>query len=485
MPLRVPAQRRRSQEPGAEPPGTAGPLPAVPFNQRVRLLVEAVDHPDELALAQGLMEARGWTVRRAAREDAPATAGGGRVALVVEVRLGGSRWRAERAACGAVERLARTHQLGLWVRDVALLLRPDDPRTEYHVVRRPGTGTGPRDRLGRWRAALGGRGAHRLLRLPAGLTREAVEREVAERPLGGAAFTTEAFELRPAPPETEEAAARAAAGAAARAGRGASRAVPRAAVAVAAAALLGWAAAEAGAGPLWWPAVVAPFCAPGVYFALRDSWFSRNAVWLVPLALPVGWSMATWLGRLMQASYLDRFGVPSGSVRSAGDLWPYAAAAEPLGLALGFVLVFTTVAGWLRHVHIAKGDNRLALVAVTVLLSASFAAVALLAGARDADRAAGEAASAARRGHAPVAYFGVRGTLMCVVPVGDGPLPVENGPVPADHPVLSFGASGDWIWLWDPRRSQALSVRREDVQLLPAPAASAVSGGSRRTGCGR
>ncbi|MFE0625708.1 hypothetical protein ACFW3D_01905 [Streptomyces sp. NPDC058864] len=476
MPPRVPAQRRRPQEPGAERPGTAGALPAVPFNQRVRLLVEAVDQPDELSLARALMEARGWAVRRADRADAPATAGGSRVALVVEVRLSGSRWRAERAACGAVERLARTHQLGLWVRDAALLLRAEDPRTEYRVVRRPGTGTGWRARLARWRAACGGRGAHRLLRLPDGLTREAVERELTERPLGGAAFTAEAYELRPAPPETEAEAA------AARRTASRVRVLPGVAVA-AAAGLLGWAASEAGAGPLWWPlAAVALFCAPGVYFGLRDSWFSRNAVWLVPLALPVGWSLVTWLGRLMQALYLDRFGIPSGSVRSAGDLWPYAAAAEPLGLALGFVLFFTAVAGWLRHVHVAKGDNRLALVAVIVLLSAAFGATALLAGARDADRAARDAGAAARRGHAPAAYFGMQGTLMCVVPVGDGPVPVENGPVPADHAVLSFGASGDWIWLWDPDRSQALSVRRDDVQLLPA---AAVSGGSRRTGCGR
>ncbi|WP_431968935.1 hypothetical protein [Actinacidiphila sp. bgisy160] len=482
MPLRVPAQRRRrSQEPGTERPEAAGVVPAVvptvPFNQRVRLLVEAVDQPDELALVQGLMEERGWAVRRAGREDAPATAGGGRVALIVEVRLNGSRWRAEKAACGAVERLARTRQLGLWVRDAALLLRPDDPRTEYRVIRRPGAGASRRDRLARWWAACGGRGAHRLLRLPDGVTREAVERELAERPLGGGTFTPGAYELRPAPPETVEAAA---------AGTR-HPAVPRvrvlpAVAGVVAAALLGWAAAEAGAEPLWWPlAAVALLCAPGVHFALRDSWFSRNAVWLVPLALPVGWSLVTWLGRLMQAFYLDRFGIPSGSVRSAGDLWPYAAAAEPLGLALAFVLFFTAVAGWLRHVHIAKGDNRLALVVVAVLLSVAFAATALVAGAGDADRAARGAATAARQGYVPATYFGLHGTLMCVVPVGEGPVPVENGPVPADHAVLSFGAAGDWIWLWDPDRSQALSVRREDVQLLPAPAVS----GSRRTGCGR
>ncbi|WP_431949305.1 hypothetical protein [Actinacidiphila sp. bgisy167] len=470
MPLRVPAQRRRPQEGGAELPGTAGALPAVPFNQRVRLLVEAVDQPDELALAQGLMEARGWAVRRAGREDAPATARGGRVALVVEVRLNGSpRWRAERAACGAVERLARTHQLGVWVRDAALLLRPpDDPRTEYRVIRRSGAGGGRRERLARLRAALGGRGAHRLLRLPAGLTREAVERELSERPLGGSAFAAEVHELRPAPPETAEAAA------GPRRTPSRVRALP--ALVFAAAALPAWAATGAGTGLLWWSLTAAGLiCAPGVYYALRDSWFSRNAVWLVPLALPLGWSLVTWLGRLMQSAYLERFGIPSGSVRSAGGLWPYAAAAEPLGLALGFVLFATAVAGWLRHVHIAKGDNRLALVTVTVLLSAAFAATALLAGARDADHAARDAATAAARGQAPKGYFGVRGALMCVVPVGEVPVPVENGP------VLSFGASGDWIWLWDPDRAQALSVRRDDVRLLPAPEVS----GSRRTGCGR
>jgi hypothetical protein len=452
-------------------------LPAAAFNQRVRLLVEAVDQPDELALAQGLMETRGWTVRRAGREDSPVTAGGSRVALVVEVRLNGSRWRAEKAACGAVERLARTHQLGLWVRDAALLARPDDPRTQYRVIRRPGDGTSWRSRLARWWAACGGRGAHRLLRLPNGLTREAIERELTERPLGGNEFTAETYELRPAPPETDqEATVRA------------RRRLPRVWMVPAAAGLV---AAAVGGQALPGPpgtavavpvlAALALLCAPGVYFALRDSWFSRNAVWLIPLALPVGWSLVTWLGRLMQAFYLGWFGIPSSSVRSTEDLWRFAAAAEPLGLALAFVLFLTAVTGWLRHVHVAKGDNRLALVAVAVLLSAAYALTSLVVGSRNADSAARDAASAARRGETPPAFFGLRGTLMCVVPVGDGPLPVENGPVPSDRAVLSFGSSEEWIWLWDPRRSQAFSVRREDVRLLPAPAVS----GSRRTECGR
>jgi hypothetical protein len=63
---------------------------------------------------------------------------------------------------------------------------------------------------------------------------------------------------------------------------------------------------------------------------------------------------------------------------------------------------------------------------------------------------------------------------MCVHPVEpDQPVPVENGPVPTDHPVVSFGSAGDWIWLWDPDRhngkiQESFAVRCENVRLIPA-----------------
>ncbi|MFI1364385.1 hypothetical protein [Streptomyces griseochromogenes] len=47
--------------------------------------------------------------------------------------------------------------------------------------------------------------------------------------------------------------------------------------------------------------------------------------------------------------------------------------------------------------------------------------------------------------------------------------------MPTTHPVLSFQASGDTVWLWDPDPARgkdtsrhALRLRAEDVQLVAA-----------------
>ncbi|MGP4112144.1 hypothetical protein ACTWP5_14660 [Streptomyces sp. 4N509B] len=519
-----------------EDDGEAAAPPTAPFTQRVLVLVEVVDEPGELALARDLLAGRGWPVRDAAPDETPppppgpTSDGAGpptRRALVVEVRLNGARWRAERAAKGAVTVIARRRKLALWVRDATLLSPPREDRTTYRVVRRA-TG-GPLPRL--W-ARLGGRDAHRVLGLPTRLTREAVERELTDRRLGRDRFATADHELLPPPPETEEEAA-----------RRTTEPVPLPTLVLAAAALLG---ALAGGYWLWWAdgltlgvplvmlllaaAVFAAFpwreplrlaarvavgpllaagCAllgwmladaqsdtgtepvdqllmigavslgmlslAGVWLALRQTWVSRNAVWLVPVAVPVAGSMVAWLGRLMRAVYLEAFDIPAGSVRSVESLWDYAAAGRPLGIALAFVLLFTGALGWARHVYFARGDNRVYAIVATLLASLVYALTAVGLGVDAAHSAAERAMAEAGDGRNPAPYFGLRGGLMCVHPVGAEPIAVENGPVPTGHPVLSFGSSEEWVWLWDPARaarsdvdaSDTFAVRRDDVRLVP------------------
>ncbi|WP_181449547.1 hypothetical protein [Streptomyces cyaneus] len=74
----------------------AGP-PAPPRRRRVRMLVDVVDHPDEVAYVTALFEERGWAVRLAEGDEAaPGVAH--RTTLVVEVRLHGARLGALRTA---------------------------------------------------------------------------------------------------------------------------------------------------------------------------------------------------------------------------------------------------------------------------------------------------------------------------------------------------------------------------------------------------
>lgn len=548
----MPVVRQAGGQPSGQPDGqpgdpAAGPAdgpeqaPVAPFTQRVLVLVEIVAEPSEIALARALLAERGWPVREAAPDETPpppepspgsdpepaGAAARPRHHLVVEVRLNGARWRAERAAVSAVESLARRHKLALWVRDAAVVTPPREHRATYRVVRRPD------GRLLRLVAWLTGLGAHRLLRLPAALTREDVERELRHRRLGGIRFAADHRLVPPPPADEAEAARRSPDG------------VPRPLVVLGA---VGLVAAVAWGYGLWWaegPALVVPlamlaltgaafaafpwreplpravrlaagptlvaccaamggllaaagadrdsspgqdlqlfaaalvvlFVLPGVYLALRQTWLSRNAVWLVPLAVPVAGSTVAWLGRLMRAVYLEEFDVPAGSVRSVESVWDYAAAAKPLGTAVCFVLLFTGLLGWARHTYLALGGGRVYAVVATLVASLLYVLVGIGVGVDAARADARRAMADARAGRTPAAYFGLQGSLLCVRPVdGDGgAVAVENGPVPTGHPVLSFGSSEEWIWLWDPRRdgagSPTVAVRREDVRLIPPGAA--------------
>lgn len=502
-------------------PAPAPVRPNAPFTVRVRALVEVVAQADEVAKARWALEENGWSVREATPEERTGVADD-RVGLVVDGRLYGSRWWAEKAAVAALTRLAGRRTLALVVRDAVLVTVEDEPRVGYRVVRAFGPAGRLRGILLRLWARCGGRNLHRLAHVPAGHTREQIQRELETRRLGDHRLPAGEYELVPAPPADAAEAARRLPGTLGR-GRQAlavagllvavaggflshDRAWPLALVIVVPAFLIGAFAAFpardrstpvvirallsggvsgflvylggalGGAMPdddgstTLLTAVFVVFTAPGVYFALRGSWVARHATLLVTLATPVAWAAVRWLGRLMQSAYLDTFGIPSEAVRATADFWHYAAVAEPVLVALGFTLLFTAAYGWLRHVHFAVNTDRIFALTMTVLLSVLYALTAISVGLAEADGAAERAAERAEGGHDPAPYFGLEGALMCVRPVRDEPLAVENGPVPTDHPVLSFGASGDWIWLWDPERDgprKAFVVLRSGVQLVP------------------
>jgi hypothetical protein len=487
------------------------------------MLVDVVDQADEVAYATGLFEERGWVVRSASDEEAtPAVAG--RVSLMVEVRLHGARFGALRTAVVEVERLVRQAELGAWVRDAALVEYERPATTTYNIHRvQPG-----------WRGRLIGLGLadeQRAVTVVAGPDSEREARARASaRTLGGRTFRPSEHGLRvpghsDADPPLDESPhdrrvrlAWVTAGAAGIALAfvcgmyvvwadgpwkllpgvlSAAGALPLAraaketrdrggtvqwSVGVVGTSAIAACGALAGRGlepRLFWAilllAAAAGFTCAGVVLALRRTVFIRHAAWLVPLSVPVLWSIVAWLGGEMHDEYLDRFDIRADSVPTPA-LGRYLAAAEPVALALGSVLFFVAVVGWLRHLHAGRDAGfRLYGIVVTTLLATLFTLTAIYLGADRATRAAGkDAQRTASRGTEPPGYFGLKGHLMCLRPVEpDKPLPVENGPIVTAHPVLFFGSTDEWIWLWDPAHGdgddwESFAVRREDVQLIPA-----------------
>ncbi|WP_328871307.1 hypothetical protein OHT76_14925 [Streptomyces sp. NBC_00287] len=478
-----------------------------------------VDQPDEVAYVTGLFEERRWAVRPA-EESAVAH----RTTLVVEVRLHGARFGALRTATMEVERLVRQAELGAWVRDAALVEHPRPATTTYNVHRVQPT----------WRRLLiwlGLTDEQRAVTVPAGPeSQQAARTELSARTLGGRDFDPAAHGLRvpgysdanppldETPHERRVRLAWVAAGAvgivlAVGCGMyvmwadGWWKLLP-ALLSAAGALPLGraaketrdrgrpvqWAAGVAGTSALaafgalvgrdtepqvLWAALLvlalAAFTGAGSVLAVRRTVFTRHAAWLLPLSVPVVWSMVHWLGGQMHSAYLDRFDIRADAVPT-GRLGTYLVAAEPMGLALGSALFFLAIVGWLRHLHLGRDSgNRFFAAVLATLLAVVYALTAVGLGTSKAASAAGRAAeNAARVGDEPPAYFGIYGHFMCLRPVAeDAPLAVYNGPAPTDHPVLSFGTTGDWIWLWDPARENGLiqesfAVRREDVQLIPA-----------------
>ncbi|MDL2081619.1 hypothetical protein QNN03_34855 [Streptomyces sp. GXMU-J15] len=518
---RTPDDTPPTPEP-ASPDPAAGP-PAPPYRRRVRMLVDVVDQQDEVAYVTALFEERGWTVRPAeAAEAAPAVAH--RTSLIVEVRLHGARLGALRTATVEMERLVKQAELGAWVRDAALVEYRRPPRTTYYVHR-------ARPTLGRWWIRLGAADEQRAVTVPAGPdSRRTAEAELTARDLGGRAYDPAEHALRvPShsdadPPRDETPHERRtrwmwlAAGAvglinalvcgmcvvwaegawkllpvllspagALPLSRTAKETRDRSTAVQWAVGVLGTTLAAAfgalvgqGEGPgllLVGLLLVAYglFTGAGVFLALRRTFFTRHAAWLVPLSVPVLWSVIHWLGGQMHSTYLDRFDIRASAVPTPG-LGTYSAAAEPMALVLGCVLLFVAVVGWLRYFHAGTDRGfRVYSVVVATLLAIAYALGAVVLANSKAASAAGRAAeNAAREGTRPPSYFGLHGQFMCLRPVDPAqPLAVDNGPAPTDHPVLSFGTSGDWVWLWDPRRNggpvqESFAVRREDVQLLPA-----------------
>ncbi|UWE09043.1 hypothetical protein [Actinacidiphila bryophytorum] len=510
--------------------GAPGQLPPTPFNRRIRLLLDVVDQPDEVALAEQLLQERGWPVRRATPGDF-VTPRAGRIVLVVEVRLYGAERGSVQAAIRQVEQMAALAKVGLWIREAAPVRPAVQVSATYFLHRRPSFGGRRMQALTTVLINSGMANVEGVLRLPEPADRAIAEEELSQHTLGSRPFDSRLDMMRAQP-----------------GGRGRSRigdgperryrlrvlaclvtmvilgvvatgmaveTVPAAwkAAAILPAVLLAWPlgnwfapatipprrrrrlgtwafglpptvtllamgyvlqrAAKGGPGTQAATYILLPLgllSLYGVWLALARSWFSRNASWLIPLSAAPAAFVIPWFGNLMYAVYLDEnFGIPADSVPMMTGSH-YAVALRPVLIATAFTLFFLGLGGWVRHFHGLNVLREMVWASITVL-AVVYIGTTLLVGLESANNAAARAAAAAQAGHDPAPYFGLNGHLVCLQPTAQA-IPIWNGPLPTDHAVLTFGGSGDRFWVWDPRREQAMSLRLEDVTVVPARSGS-------------
>ncbi|WP_432173540.1 hypothetical protein [Streptomyces sp. Tue6028] len=490
-----------------------------PSTHRIRILVAVVNDPHEVDLAKQCFSERDWRVLVwEASQDLVTALGNGRVGLLVEARLEGSSFGAVRTAVRVVDRLARDRHIGMWALD-AFAYNPrqnNGPLTVYEVRDQPGTdAVRPWPYPWRWLLHRVNPSGHRVVSWPAGSSRDDVEAALS---LGAGALLDIPFEPgRHRVTETGDSIAPllsalpnvraqwwpvlATMSLAALVGAiGHVAAWPIAGATlmglawwlgedvvpvgrpwywrllrgVILALILGWAPYRA-ASQQQGPEVVGGallILVSGLVlwqmgFALRNSWFSRNASWILPLLIPALAVSLPWLGELQYSTYLDSgFGIPPDTVSIALPA-RYAVTQLPLVAAGAMVVVMTLFIGICRYFYIPVGRDRLTSSSQRILLITCIIAVLaapVVVGISTADNLAGAARAEAHSGHVPEQYYGLRGRLVCVH-VLDSDFPVFNGPIPYERPLLTFGSSGDQVWLWDPVTDEAISAPADGVAL--------------------
>ncbi|OIJ63256.1 hypothetical protein [Streptomyces mangrovisoli] len=213
----------------------------------------------------------------------------------------------------------------------------------------------------------------------------------------------------------------------------------------------------------------------GCVYALRQSWVSRNAAALLPIAVvPLAWVLP-WMGRLAQGIYLTVcLGIPLSSA-NVDPVWTYLAGIKPAGLCMAALLCGLAAFGWCRHFYWITGSRAYCLTVVGTL-TALMMVLAVLVGLTSATSGADRTAAQAAAGQDPSPFFGISARRVCVHPLDAAGTAVQPGPLPTGHPVLAFDVTGDETWLWDPLRvtgsaglaKGALRVRTEQIVTRPA-----------------
>ena len=488
------------------------------FRHRVHVLTEVIDDADEIELITTVFQRRGWVVRGARSGEACGYPAMNRTWLVVEVRFNGYPRTAPKVAAKQIEEVAEKLKLGVWVRYAEIISFSREPGKTYYIDENPAPWLSGCRLLSRALRLAGVPRTIGLIRLPTSAKESDARDELARFNLGRP-FDASRNSVRPEIPDLPQTARRATlpeppgwpirlaaaagmvlavvCGVAAVWAPGAWKAIPVViglATTVPGArwmsadrtlalrigggfALAGSAmflgviygsavkpSAIIGSGLI---AVALILIGMGVILALRDSGVAGQLWWLLPLAVTVLAPVVLALGGTFDAEYLNGgFGISADTV-SAPAVMRLAIAGSSILIGLSAVLVLVAVIGWVRYFHGLDDVTRPLLVLGVICVAITYLLSSVSWGISQADAAARTAAAQARAGRQPAAYFGLRGVLECVQPT-TSPLPVYNGPLPVERPVLSFGTTGTQLWVWDPRTARAISVPLQDIAAIPA-----------------
>ncbi|MCX4665142.1 hypothetical protein OG453_00385 [Streptomyces sp. NBC_01381] len=460
-------QRLRGDAPPADSDaGSQAADNGLPFDYRVRVLVEIQEDPDELALAESQLTARGWPVREPKPgEYAPGEVTPSYVPRIVEVRLIGARDGAAQHALHQVMDLSYARELALHVRDAALIQHRPDPHITWklHPKRVPT----PRERLKEWLGIESGGTEEdpqpeRVIRIPEDAPEADALAAAASHSPAWPPFDPLKHEVRPARINSAPPIALAHCLSAA------------AAVAIAYLAIrylpIG--------GDSWWAdmgvglvlgigGALSSRLVAGIVFIYRQSTALRAVLpWALPVVVPTAFAAIPQVGQSMYAGYLSAFDL-SGEVSTGA--WPdglmagaWVSAAFLYGLLAGI-----GASGWVYRTTARSGTAFGTAVLIGMYVGAL---TGWLLAAAVTDRAAdsGENARAAVTEYkTPGAYYGLKANFTCVRPK-EKDAPVYGGTLPADRPLLTFGPKGDRVSLWDPKTKRALSMRLEDASFVPA-----------------
>lgn len=488
------------------------------FQNRVRVLAEVVNDADEISLISTLFRKRGWLVRAPRDGEVHSCPQQNRTWLIIEVRFPGSTKSAAKQAAKRIQLTAAEFRLGLWVRLVQVINFPHEQDAPYYIDAAAPDWLARHSMMARVLRPFGVPRTTGLLMAPPGLQESAIRERLAAADLG-LPFDPGRQSIRPVlnwsllddpamadamPPHPARLVAAGAVGVAAcglGAGwsSGAWKAIPllagitlitvlvagmshgqslrqRAAKAFPPTLLFAGCVFLASNTPHHDPALLVATCvglgvlylvARGILLALRDSWFTRQASWGIPFAITLLAPLALYLGGAYDTQYLTgEFGIPSDAA-SVSDFYRLAIAARSVLIGLGCVLVTVAIIGWGRYFHALSDSDRWMPLLTAALTLVVYLLATLSSGLVAVDGAANAAMAAAHAGRRPANYFGIQGTLECLKPVIPA-VPVYNAPLPTGRPLLSFGTTSNWLWVWDPVSGRSIGVPLDDVAVTPA-----------------
>jgi hypothetical protein len=491
------------------------------FAHRVRVLTEVVDDADEIALVTATFRKMGWVVRSANSSEVHGYPAKSRTWLVVEVRFNGYSRTAPRVAVKRIDEITERLQLRLCVRYAESIRFAPQPEKTYYIDETPARGLTRRWLPSRTLQLAGIPRITGLIRIPADNQKVDVRGELARYDLGNP-FDPSRNSVRPALPEIPEEAHRAIPSEAPSAHirlmgvaglvlsvlfgvtaiwvSGAWKAFPVAAGVAMTGPIartvpcnqplirrlsigFAWAATLTLCGvilesqipdrrPLEFLYVIgatllAFFTGHGTFLALRGSGIARHVSWLLPLTVTALIPFLLGLGGMFDTEYLTYdFGIPASSV-SVPTFLRLAVAGRSILIGLAVALLLVAIIGWVRYFHGFDTLTRGPLLLMATAVGALYLLASIGSGLSSVDTAAHRAAALARAGRQPTAYFGLQPVLECLRPVSPT-APVYNGPVPVSRPVLSFGASGTQLWIWNPTSEQSISVPLQDIIAIPA-----------------